>query len=40
MQQAGLVVNQVIGMTYNPLTRIYALGSDTGVNYIMHCRRD
>ena len=37
-RQAGLDVNQVIGMTYNPLTRAYALGSNTGVNYIMHCR--
>ncbi|MBI4189824.1 MAG: bifunctional 2-polyprenyl-6-hydroxyphenol methylase/3-demethylubiquinol 3-O-methyltransferase UbiG [Betaproteobacteria bacterium] len=35
---AGLEVSQVIGMTYNPLTRVYALGPDTDVNYIVHCR--
>ena len=38
-RQAGLDVSQVIGMTYNPLTRVYALGPDTDVNYIMHCVR-
>lgn len=37
-RQAGLEVSQVIGMTYNPLTKVYALGPDTDVNYIMHCR--
>ena len=37
-RQAGLDVNQVIGMTYNPLTRAYALGPNSGVNYIMQCR--
>jgi 2-polyprenyl-3-methyl-5-hydroxy-6-metoxy-1,4-benzoquinol methylase len=26
-------------MTYNPLTRTYALGSDVGVNYIAACRK-
>ena len=38
-RHAGLEVSQVIGMTYNPLTRIYALGPDTGVNYIVHAVR-
>jgi 2-polyprenyl-6-hydroxyphenyl methylase/3-demethylubiquinone-9 3-methyltransferase len=37
-RQDGLDVSQVIGMTYNPLTSVYALGADTDVNYIMHCR--
>jgi 2-polyprenyl-6-hydroxyphenyl methylase / 3-demethylubiquinone-9 3-methyltransferase len=36
-RQAGLEVINVTGMTYNPLTKIYALGSDTDVNYIVHC---
>ena len=36
-RQAGLDVNQVIGMSYNPFTQAYALGADTDVNYIMHC---
>jgi 2-polyprenyl-6-hydroxyphenyl methylase/3-demethylubiquinone-9 3-methyltransferase len=30
----------VIGMSYNPLTRVYSLNHDTGVNYLMHCVRD
>ena len=32
---AGLEVKTVIGMTYNPLTRVYALGRDTDVNYLL-----
>lgn len=36
---AGLEVVDLVGMTYNPLTRIYALENDTGVNYLMACRR-
>jgi len=35
---SGLNVRQIIGMTYNPLTRRYALGADTDVNYIVHCQ--
>ncbi|MDP2707542.1 MAG: bifunctional 2-polyprenyl-6-hydroxyphenol methylase/3-demethylubiquinol 3-O-methyltransferase UbiG, partial [Burkholderiales bacterium] len=38
-RQAGLEVSAVTGMTYNPLTRVYALGPDTDVNYIMHCQK-
>jgi len=30
----------VIGMSYNPLTKVYALNNDTSVNYLMHCVRD
>ena len=36
-RQGGLDVREVIGMTYNPLTDRYALGTDTSVNYLMHC---
>jgi len=36
---AGLRVCGVTGMTYNPLTRVYALGPDTDVNYILHAVR-
>ncbi len=32
----GLRVSGVIGMTYNPFTKVYALGPDTDVNYILH----
>ena len=36
-RKSGLGIAGITGMTYNPLTGIYALGSDTSVNYIMHC---
>jgi 2-polyprenyl-6-hydroxyphenyl methylase/3-demethylubiquinone-9 3-methyltransferase len=35
----GLAVDSVTGMTYNPFTRVYALGRDTDVNYILQCLR-
>ncbi len=34
-KQAGLEPDELIGMTYNPLTKSYALGGDTGVNYLI-----
>ena len=36
-RHGGLDVREVVGMTYNPLTDRYALGSDASVNYLMHC---
>jgi 2-polyprenyl-6-hydroxyphenyl methylase/3-demethylubiquinone-9 3-methyltransferase len=39
-REAGLAVEEVVGMSYNPLSKIYALGEDTDVNYIIHSRRD
>lgn len=39
-REAGLEVHHLVGMTYNPLTKIYALGRDTDVNYIVHAVRD
>ncbi|HKW39179.1 MAG TPA: bifunctional 2-polyprenyl-6-hydroxyphenol methylase/3-demethylubiquinol 3-O-methyltransferase UbiG [Burkholderiales bacterium] len=36
---AGLEVREIIGMSYNPLTKAYSLGADTGVNYLLHCER-
>lgn len=38
-RNAGLDMDAVRGMSYNPLTRIYSLGEDTAVNYLMACRR-
>ena len=35
---AGLSVERMIGMTYNPITKVYALGSDTDVNYMLAAR--
>jgi 2-polyprenyl-6-hydroxyphenyl methylase/3-demethylubiquinone-9 3-methyltransferase len=31
---------ELIGMTYNPLTRVYRLGNDCDVNYMLRCLRD
>ncbi len=36
---AGLEVTRLRGMQYNPLTRRYALGANTDVNYLMACRK-
>ena len=38
-RDAGLTVTEFTGMTYNPLTKHYALGSDVSVNYIVACRK-
>lgn len=38
-RNAGLSEAGLTGMTYNPFTQRYALGSDTDVNYILHARR-
>jgi 2-polyprenyl-6-hydroxyphenyl methylase/3-demethylubiquinone-9 3-methyltransferase len=39
-REAGLEVADIIGMTYNPFTKIYALGKDTEVNYLMRAVRN
>jgi len=39
-KQAGLEPDELIGMTYNPLTRHYALGRDTDVNYLVRATRN
>ena len=33
-RRAGLDLARMIGMTYNPFTRVYRLEPDTAVNYI------
>lgn len=38
-RQAGLDATEVIGMSYNPLTKTYKLGNDTSVNYLMRTAR-
>jgi 2-polyprenyl-6-hydroxyphenyl methylase/3-demethylubiquinone-9 3-methyltransferase len=38
-RDAGLDVREIIGMSYNPFTRVYSLGTDTDVNYLVHCVR-
>ena len=37
---SGLLVDEVTGMSYNPLSKVYSLGSDTSVNYMLACRRE
>ena len=36
---SGLELEEIIGMTYNPITGIYRLGPDCDVNYLMRVRR-
>jgi 2-polyprenyl-6-hydroxyphenyl methylase / 3-demethylubiquinone-9 3-methyltransferase len=38
-RRAGLELAEMIGMTYNPLSRIYRLEPDTSVNYIVAFRK-
>ena len=38
-REAGLDTQELIGMTYNPLTKVYKLEADTGVNYLLATRR-
>jgi 2-polyprenyl-6-hydroxyphenyl methylase/3-demethylubiquinone-9 3-methyltransferase len=38
-RQAGLESVELMGMTYNPFTKIYRLERDTDVNYLLACRR-
>jgi len=39
-RDAGLRVEEMIGMTYNPLTQRYRLGADCDVNYLLRARRE
>ena len=39
VRQAGLQVDGLKGLTYNPLTKIYSLNNDTDVNYMVACRK-
>ena len=36
---SGLDTGELIGMSYNPLTKRYWLGRDVDVNYLVHCTR-
>ena len=38
-RHAGLEPGEITGMTYNPVTRVYRLGHDASVNYILHARK-
>jgi len=39
-RDAGLNMENITGMSYNPFSKEYSLGSDTDVNYMIACRRD
>jgi 2-polyprenyl-6-hydroxyphenyl methylase/3-demethylubiquinone-9 3-methyltransferase len=39
-RNAGLNITDLTGMSYNPLSKIYSLGNDTSVNYMVACRRE
>lgn len=39
VRNAGMIVDMLKGMHYNPITRLYSLNQDTGVNYLMACTR-
>lgn len=39
-RQAQLTVRELVGMSYNPLTRTYSLGKDVAVHYMVHTTRD
>jgi 2-polyprenyl-6-hydroxyphenyl methylase/3-demethylubiquinone-9 3-methyltransferase len=38
-RDAGLDVDAIKGMTYNPFTKIYSLNQDTDVNYLIACSK-
>lgn len=38
-RRAGLAVDALKGMGFNPLSKIYSLNSDTSVNYLVACTR-
>ena len=35
IREAGLELNELIGLSYNPITEVYSLGRNTDVNYLM-----
>jgi len=39
IRQAKLDNDEIIGMTYNPLNKLYKLSADTSVNYIVHAKK-
>jgi 2-polyprenyl-6-hydroxyphenyl methylase/3-demethylubiquinone-9 3-methyltransferase len=39
VRNAGLELNAMKGLSYNPLTKIYSLNNDTSVNYMIACTK-
>ncbi|MES2624342.1 MAG: bifunctional 2-polyprenyl-6-hydroxyphenol methylase/3-demethylubiquinol 3-O-methyltransferase UbiG [Pseudomonadota bacterium] len=38
-RQTGFAMGELTGMTYNPFTRNYSLGTDVDVNYLLHLQK-
>ena len=38
-RDANLALQEMLGMSYNPITQVYSLGKDTSVNYLMAYRK-
>lgn len=38
-RSSGLEIIELLGMSYNPLTKTYSLGQNTDVNYLVHAKR-
>lgn len=39
VREAGFEMNEMIGLSYNPITQVYSLGRDTDVNYMIACTK-
>jgi 2-polyprenyl-6-hydroxyphenyl methylase / 3-demethylubiquinone-9 3-methyltransferase len=39
-RESGLRPEELMGLTYNPITKRYKLGRDCDVNYLLRCTRD
>lgn len=39
VREAGFDMNEIIGLSYNPITQVYSLGRDTDVNYLVACTK-
>ena len=39
-RESGLKLNDISGMTYNPIFQSYKIGNDVDVNYLMHFTKD
>ena len=38
LRHAGLEISELTGMSYNPVSKVYKLGRDVDVNYLIHAR--
>jgi 2-polyprenyl-6-hydroxyphenyl methylase/3-demethylubiquinone-9 3-methyltransferase len=38
LRESGFTLQDLKGMTYNPITKVYKLSPDTSVNYLLHAK--